>query len=443
MQKDFFINNSINDIRSILNSKKLEVKDLLCHSNELHNKFNKEFNFTESFDIDQEIIYLDNEMGGIPYLAKDIYNTKHFKTEMGSIIWKNFCPGNNARVIDNLNYSGGILIGKTVTSEFGIHSANKTLNPFDRSRKVGTSSSGSAVAVSLGVVPFALGTQTAGSIIRPSSFCGIFGMKPTYGLLPRTGILKTTDTLDNPGFMTSNIYSLKNVLDAVRVKGKNYPFVYKNIYSSKKEMNNPFKIGFIKTYCWDYAEYYIKKEILKLLKKIEKNINYNLIEIDPIIELQSAHEVHGIIYDKCISYYFKDELKDYKDKISPSTLEMTERGSKIKSEEYNFALNEQKIISKILNEKFEKFDAVISLSTTSIAPLLNIDETIDPCLIWTLAGIPVVNIPLSSNQEMPFGIQVIASKYKDYQLLEVLNNLAKDKIIRSKSIRPKFLESNN
>ena len=442
MQKDFFINHSINEIKAMLKSNKLDLRDLLNFSNKLHKKFNSEFKFTESFDIHQEIKFIDKEMGGIPYLAKDIYNTESFKTEMGSIIWKDFQPGNNARIIDSLNLEGAILIGKTVTSEFAIHAANKTLNPFNKERKVGTSSSGSAVAVSLGVVPFALGTQTAGSIIRPSSFCGIFGMKPTYGLLPRTGILKTTDTLDNPGFMTPNINSLKNILDNVRVKGKNYPFVFNNIDNAKKEFRKPFKIGFIKTYCWDQAEHYVKEAILKLLKRIDENSNYNLIEINSIKEIKNSHEIHGTIYDKCISYYFEEELKGYKNQISSSTLKMTERGSKIKAEEYLFALNEQKIISKILNDKFSSFDAIISLSTSSIAPQLNIDETIDPSLIWTLAGIPTINIPLSSYQSMPFGVQVIASRYKDYILLEVLNNLAKDKIIRSTSIQPEVLGLN-
>ncbi len=442
MQNDFFIKNSLNDIKSILKLKKLSVKDLLSLSHKLHKKFNNQFHFTESFDIDQKSISLDGEMGGIPYLAKDIFNTKLFKTEMGSVIWKDFYPGNNARLIDNLNSAGGILIGKTVTSEFAIHAPNKTLNPFNISRKVGTSSSGSTVAVSLGIVPFALGTQTAGSIIRPASFCGIFGMKPTYGLLPRTGILKTTDTLDNPGFMTANINSLKTVLDNIRVKGKNYPFVYKNIDTYKKVLNKPIKIGFIKTYCWDYAEDYVKKEIEKLLKRIEENISYDLIEIEEIEELHNAHAVHGIIYDKCISYYFNEELKDYKNNITSSTLEMSERGLKIKPEEYLFALNEQKRISKIINDKFLNFDAVISLSTTSHAPKLENDEIMDPCLIWTLAGIPTINVPLCSHQNMPFGVQLVASKYNDYQLLEVLNNLAKDKIIRSKSIKPEVINFN-
>ena len=115
---------------------------------------------------------------------------------MGSVIWKNFFPGNNARVVDKLINEGCLSIGKTVTAEFAVHELNKTLNPYDVTKTPGTSSSGSAVVVSTGMVPFALGTQTAGSIIRPASFCGVWGMKPSYGLIPRTGVLKTSDTLD-------------------------------------------------------------------------------------------------------------------------------------------------------------------------------------------------------------------------------------------------------
>lgn len=437
MQTDFYIKNSINKIYSLLDSEKIKTKELLEFSNNLHQRLNNIYKFAEVFDADKS--NSDCEVKGIPYLAKDIYNTKFFKTEMGSVIWKNFRPGNNARIIDNLNSAGFILIGKTVTSEFAIHAKNRTLNPFNKDRKVGTSSSGSAVAVALGIVPFALGTQTAGSIIRPSSFCGIFGMKPTYGLLPRTGILKTTDTLDNPGFMTSNINSLKVILDSSRLKGKNYPFIYRYIDQNRSLLKKPFKIGFIKTKCWDYAQNYIKDGIKKLLKKIENNSNYQLLEIDEIKDLSTCHDCHETIYDKCISYYFSGELEKYRDEISLSTKLMNERGSKIGSTKYLEALEFQKKITKLVNEKFSNFDAVISISTGSIAPKLNINETIDPSLIWTLAGIPSVNVPLELHNDMPYGVQFVASKYKDYQLINILKNLANDNIIRSYSFLPKDL----
>ena len=130
---------------------------------------------------------------------------------MGSTLWQNFTPGNNARVIDKLIHNGSVVIGKTVTAEFAVHELNKTKNPFDKNRTPGTSSSGSAVAVATGMVPFALGTQTAASIIRPASFCGVWGFKPSFGLVPRTGILKTTDSLDTVGFLTTNLYKLSRI----------------------------------------------------------------------------------------------------------------------------------------------------------------------------------------------------------------------------------------
>ena len=119
---------------------------------------------------------------------------------------------------------------------------------------------------------------------------------------------------------------------------------------------------------------------------------------------------------------------------------MIERGLNIKPEVYISALNSQKIISEVLNKKFLNFDAVISISTSTIAPLLNVEETIDPSLIWTLAGLPSINIPLSCYKKMPYGFQAIAAKYKDYNLLEVINDFARNNIIRSTSISPEFLK---
>ena len=131
--------------------------------------------------------------------------------------------------------NSGIFLGKTVTAEFAVHSLNETLNPHDITKTPGTSSSGSAVSVQIGNVPFALGSQTAGSIIRPASFCGVWGFKPSFGLIPRTGVLKTTDTLDTIGILSSHGSNFREVLDIIRVRGPNYPFVYQNI-------DQPFRI---------------------------------------------------------------------------------------------------------------------------------------------------------------------------------------------------------
>ena len=135
------------------------------------------------------------------FTVKDIFNTYVFPTEMGSPIWEGFKAGNNSRVLSSILNSGYNFIGKTVTSEFAVHSNTATLNPLNKKRITGTSSSGSAVSVLLGESDISLATQSGASISRPASYCGVLGFKPSFGLIPRTGILKTCDPFDTVGFL--------------------------------------------------------------------------------------------------------------------------------------------------------------------------------------------------------------------------------------------------
>ena len=162
----------------------------------------------------------------MPFGIKDVFNTKVLPTSMGSQIWKGFNAGNNARAIDNLVFNGGIIFSKTTTAEFAVHfiSPGKTKNPYNINHITGTSSSGSAVAVACGALPVALGTQTAGSIIRPASFCGVYGFKPSFGAIDRTGVLKTNDTFDTIGLLSADIYGIKKTFYNIFQKGKDYPY---------------------------------------------------------------------------------------------------------------------------------------------------------------------------------------------------------------------------
>lgn len=139
---------------------------------------------------------LPGRLAGLPVGVKDIYNTEDMPTSHGSGLFAGYTPGNDARAVTSLRREAAIMAGKTVTAEFAVHTPNGTRNPHDLTRSSGTSSSGSAVAVATSMVPVALASQTAGSIIRPASYCGVFGFKPSYGTIPRTAMLKTTDTLD-------------------------------------------------------------------------------------------------------------------------------------------------------------------------------------------------------------------------------------------------------
>lgn len=368
----------------------------------------------------------------IPIGIKDIYNTKDFKTQMGSPLWKDFTPGNDARVVHYIKEAGGVIPGKTVTAEFAVHTLNQTLNPYDITKTPGTSSSGSAVAVALGMVPAALGTQTAGSIIRPASFCGIYGYKPSFGILPRTGMLKTTDSLDTLGFFTSKVEDLKLMFDIVRVHGCNFPFSHKALFDKlrqNKPDSRPWKIAFVKTYTWDNAFDYAKKSILECINKLANNNKIEITEIDLPVEMSQSHFVHETIYNKTLSYYFKNEYANA-ELVSSIMKELIEEGLKTSVEEYHKALEAQTNLCHIMDNLLLNYDAIISLSTAGEAPMRNILENRDPALIWTLTHLPVVNVPMfKSPNGLPFGFQLIARKYNDYLLFNLLDFLKKEKLI--------------
>lgn len=368
----------------------------------------------------------------IPFGIKDIFNVKDFKNEKGSSIYKNYYPENNARVVDSLVYSGCIPFAKTTTSEFAVHKINKTRNPYDFSKTPGTSSSGSAVSVASGYFPFALASQTAGSIVRPASYCNVWGFKPSFGLIPRTGMLKTTDTLDTPGFFCSNGKSIKYLLDNIRVRGKNYPFVYKNIDKNISLINNnskTIKIGFVKTHTWDLAENYVKNSILNLIDKVANNSKFEIEKIKLPTFYNDIHQHHDVIYNKSLSYYFKNEFKFYKKYLSKGLLNMIEKGKMIDNNTFNNSINFQNKIILSSNKIFKKYDAIFSLSTAESAPLRNKKSLDDPSLMWTFAHMPSLSAPIfRCPSNMPFGIQITSRKYNDYKLLKTLNELFNQKL---------------
>jgi Asp-tRNA(Asn)/Glu-tRNA(Gln) amidotransferase A subunit family amidase len=363
---------------------------------------------------------------GIPVGVKDVFNTTDFPTEMGSEIWRNFTPGNDARVVYYLKNAGGLIAGKTVTAEFAVHALNETLNPHNLDVTPGTSSSGSAVAVSLGMVPVALGTQTGASIIRPASFCGVYGYKPSFGLLPRTGSLKTTDSLDTVGFFVANPTDLKRVFDVLRVSGPNFPISYKFLKDEARQTkpaNRPWNIAVVKTHTWSQAPSYAQKSLLEFADKLEKVDGVKVTELKLPADFERTHEIHAAIYDKSLSYYFAEEHRQ-SERISPIMADMIERGNKIQVDVYYQSLQMQEQLIQNMDSIMSNYDACICLSTAGEAPKRNVMELQDPSLMWTLMQLPAINVPIFvSPSGLPFGLQIISRKYNDYLLLDLIGYL--------------------
>lgn len=375
-------------------------------------------------------------LNGIPFGIKDIFNTKVMPTTMGSPIWEGYIAGNNARCVDSLLRRGALSFGKTVTAEFAVHSLNATLNPYDVTKTPGTSSSGSAVAVALGIVPFALGTQTAGSIVRPASFCGVWGFKPSFGLIPRTGVLKTTDSLDTVGFFSYFGSDLRRILSSIRVSGMNYPNVFKKVDSRgafPKSKGMTWKIGILYSSFWADSANDIKSAFKKIVSLLENDKSFELELIDDQL-LDKIHDNHAIIYEKSLSYYFMEEYKT-SEHISPIMREMIEKGKSITSKSYLNALRVQANNIRDIGKTIERYDAILTISTATSAPNRNDLEKEDPSLAFTFLGMPSLHVPycLDTNN-MPIGFQITSARYNDYLILQLVDLFMKKGFIRNKSI---------
>jgi Asp-tRNA(Asn)/Glu-tRNA(Gln) amidotransferase A subunit family amidase len=350
---------------------------------------------------------------GLMVGVKDVINTAQCSTEMGSPIWKDFTPGNDARVVSKLKEAGCAIAGKTVSAEFAVHHPGKTKNPHNLNRTPGTSSSGSAVAVACGMAHAALGTQTAGSIIRPASYCGVYAMKPSFGLIPRTGILKTADTLDTVGFFAQTPELLRTMLDICRVDGPDYPQT-----AHLKKPRRVKKIGVLRPPCQAEWPIYALEALDHWLLRLGEFWNVQ----DAPWHFDSAYDTHRIIYHKSLSYYFQQEVNT--GEVSDIFRQQVQEGRGITVGKYQQALKQQESLAAIADKMLKEFDILITLSSGREAPEDERQAPKDTCLVWTMCGVPVINIPaFTSPDGLPFGISIIARRYHDYKLLDFLNML--------------------
>lgn len=376
----------------------------------------------------------DYPLYGIPLGVKDIYNTFDMPTQMGSPIWKDFTPGNDARIVHYLRRSGALILGKTVTAEFAVHYQDKTRNPHDLSRSPGTSSSGSAVAVATGMVPMALGSQTAGSISRPASYCGIYGFKPTFGVLPRIGVLKTTDSLDSLGFFARSVDDLALLFEASRVRGENYEYVHHYIDNYHSTPDKKFRIGIVKHPKWDLASDTAKAAFEEWCSTLQSPY-LQIEEVTLPLFCDTIHATHQCIYDKSLAYYFKDEYAQHT-LMSPIFYDIIQEGNKITKEQYQDALEKQSRETVAFNDWIGSYDILLTLATADEAPIgLTTPDIPDANLIWTYLGLPTATIPvLKGENGLPIGVSVVGGKYHDKLLLDFLQYLTT--INRLKTVIP-------
>jgi len=363
---------------------------------------------------------------GAPIGIKDIFNTHDMPTRHGSGIYENYRPGNDARVVASLRGDDALIAGKTSTAEFAVHTASDTCNPYDMNRSCGTSSGGSAVAVATNMVPAALASQTGGSTIRPASYCGVYGFKPSYGLLPRTAMLKTTDTLDTVGLFARSVNDIAILFESMRVRGLNYPYV-EQAFSDPERLHLPRRKLNVALLNGPNASYEAKS-VRSGLKSVTDNLtqlNCRVLDYELPKEFEEIYGLHERIYCKSLSYYFKAEFAMQDRSFSSRLREMIEYGDTVNLEQYQKDLKQQGELAALFDQEAQKFDVIICPSTADEAPVgLNTPDLPDHCLIFTACYAPALSIPmLKGSDGLPVGLQISSRRFNDYLVLEFANRL--------------------
>lgn len=388
----------------------------------------RQYHFSESFDpdfvfhqIEARLELRSRELFGIPFGIKDVLNTRVLPTTMGSRIWEGFKAGHNARVVDEIVDRGGIVFSKTTTAEFAVHyiQDGKTLNPHDPNRITGTSSSGSAVAVACGALPVALGTQTGGSIVRPASFCGVFGFKPSFGAIDRTGCLKTSDTLDTIGFLSADVHGIRRALLATLQRDRDYPYAAR-YFEARPEPERTLRIGILGDEFDGFSDYDadVREDFGRAVDHLAR-LGHRVEAVPGLDFINEIPPLHEAIYCKSLSYYFQGEKRQGTE-LSRIMRDMIARGERITSGEYVDALRRQPGYRARFEKLVSDFDYVVTPSTASVAPPVGEAERPDTCLVWTFLGTPVLSVPAfrSDGEGMPHGLQVVAPRFADLRLLD-------------------------
>jgi Asp-tRNA(Asn)/Glu-tRNA(Gln) amidotransferase A subunit family amidase len=343
---------------------------------------------------------VDGPLFGIPYGAKDIIETRELVTEYGSPLYKGRLGSADAAIIRQMRSHGAVLVGKTVTTAFAYRTPGPTRNPRDLEHTPGGSSSGSAAAVAAGMVPFTIGEQTRGSMIRPASYCGVTGFKPTYDLLPMEGVLPVSKSLDTLGLFTqtaADSLALWNALGYSTGRDEQFPFgAPEPAPDCEPEMANAFR------------------QSLSLLQRAGIRIQPVSIA-DALKKLDAANDVL-MFYEG--AHYHEPRLKEFGDRLDQPLASLIRDGLKIPVQRYEEAKQFVADSRRQFAEIFKSTPVILTPAATGPAPL-GLSTTGDPRMNapWTALGTPAVTIPMPIASGLPLGLQLTADLGRDSTVL--------------------------
>jgi Asp-tRNA(Asn)/Glu-tRNA(Gln) amidotransferase A subunit family amidase len=348
-------------------------------------------------------------LAGVPVGVKDNYDTVDHPTAFYSPIYEDNRPSRDAQVVSLLRQAGALIMGKTHTTEFAYMHTGPTRNPQDSRRTPGSSSAGSAAGLAAGFFPIALGTQTAGSLIKPAAYCGVHAFKPSYGLVSLEGVKPLAPSFDTAGWFGRSVRDL-SLIAQVLIPG--FP---------ARPAESPLRsLGFCRTARWDQVD----KDVALALEAAMDTLRAAGHRVSEVVLPEAFARVfddHLLINDCEGARSLAAEFNRHPDKMSMEILDMFARAERTSWEQESAAKRRLAQLAPVLEEIFSPFDAVLGASCGIVAPLgLGATGPSDFIKFWMAFGLPQVNIPLVRKAaELPVGLQVIGGFRNDSLLLSV------------------------
>lgn len=356
---------------------------------------------------------LNGLLAGVPVGVKDIIDTHDHPTCFYSPIYQGNQPSRDAHVVTLLRQAGALIMGKTHTTEFAYMQTGPTRNPHDLNRTPGSSSAGSAAGMAAGFFPLALGTQTAGSLLKPASYCGLYAFKPSWGLVSLEGIKPLAPSFDTLGWYGRSVGDLALVAQ-VLIPG----------LTSSPRASGRRTFGFCRTSRWGDIDQPVADALLASLDVL-RAAGHTVTQVELPEAFAGVFDDHLLINDCEGARSLAKEWHASPELLSPQVVAMIERAQQTTWQQETAAKARLAALAPVLKALFAPYDAMLGASCGMVAPLgLEATGPSDFCKFWMAFGLPQINIPLPrAPGELPVGLQVVGDFRSDSQLLDAAQHV--------------------
>ncbi len=362
----------------------------------------------------------DGPLHGLPVGLKDIIDTAGMPTENGTVLHAGRVPLHDATLVSRLRGAGALIMGKTVTTELATYAPGVTRNPNHPEHTPGGSSSGSAAAVAAGMVPLAIGTQTNGSVIRPASFCGVYGYKPGAGLISRAGVLTQSPSFDAIGVFGRTLADVALLAQAIAGHDEADPATLLRpvpplLRTLASEVPLPPTLAWVPTPFFER----LASDAQAAFGELVELLGHQAPRFELPFDAAAVVAQHKLAMEVEIADSFEREYERGRDRLSGLLQAQIERGRSASAIDYRRALAPIPRLLEAIDEIFDHCDAILTPASLGTAPR-GLETTGDPlmCTLWTYLGMPALSLPLLHGENgLPLGVQLVGRRGDDARLL--------------------------